>query len=165
MALATSVKFEISQDAVKEDVFYELQFFPSTDYSRIHALKYPEDKFYEELSRSGVPDIELTVIKTKTYTLEQHKKPDVVKIMDVYITNPNIGYPYFSYQDGTISKFEGNLPQWGFSENEKMNFKIQNKFFGPFSISVQRLEDGFPQGDTIGTHRCKNWHIVFGADA
>ena len=169
MTLATSVKFDISKDAVKEDVFYELFFFPCENYRRIRALKYPEDNFYEEASRTGVYDISLTVIKTKMYPLEQNKTPDLDIIMDVYFTNPSIGSPVFSYQDGTVDyDYDGNLKQWGFGENDKRDFKIQSKyskFFGPFSISVQRLADGFPQGGTIGTHRCKNWHIVFGADA
>ena len=166
MTLATSVKFDISKDAVKEDVFYELLFFPGESYHRIHALKYPEDNFYEEASRSGVYDIILKVQKTKTYALEQNKTPEVDIIMDVYFTNPSIGSPVFSYQDGTVPyDSEGNLKQWGFGENDKRDFKIQSKyskFFGPFSISVQRLKDGVPGG---GSHECKNWHFIFGADA
>ena len=166
MTLATSVKFDIERDAVKEDVFYELLFFPCERYPRIQALQYPEDNFYEEASRKGVDDIELTVIKTKTYPLEQPKRPDVVRIMSMAISNPSVGSPYFWYQDGTVGyDSEGYIQQWDFDENQKRYFKIQSEFFGPFTISVQRLKDGFPDGSTLGTHKCKNWHFTFGPDA
>ncbi len=165
MTLATSVKFDTRQDAVKEDTFYELLFFPTNGYSRIHTLQYVEDSFYEEASRTVVADIKLTVIKTKIYPLEQHKRPDTVIVMDMYITNPNFGPPCFSYQDGTVPlDWEGRTPAWSFSENDKKYFKIQSKFFGPFSISVERLKDGYPEDATLGTHECKNWIVRFGID-
>ncbi len=164
MALATSVKFDTRQDAVKEDSFYQLLFFPEDSYKRIHTLQYPEDSFYEEASRSGVIDVELRVIKTKIYPVEQHKRPDSIIVTDMFISNPNVEAPYFR-----CSNTEGSITTKGwyfseFSENEKKYIKIQSKFFGPFSISVERLKDGYPQGASMGTHKCKNWIVRFGID-
>ncbi len=165
MTLATSVKFDTRQDAVKEDSFYQLLFFREESYKRFHTLQYPEDNFYEEASRTGVEDIRLTVIKTKIYPLEQLKRPDTVIVMDMSITNPSSGSPEFSYQDGTVAPdFEGHPRIWKFSENDKKYFKIHSKFFGPFSISVERLKDGYPEDALLGTHKCKNWIVVFGID-
>ena len=160
MTLPTSVNFKIGPfGAAKEDVFYELNFFPRESYSRIHTLEFEGENFNESASRSGVADIIVKVKKIQRDTIHP-ERPFVIEVMNMAFSNPAVGTPWFEYK-----VFAGESYEEGFEVNTEKVFEIPCDGFGPFLLDVRRTPDGCPIGQTICTSFVKNWQVVFGHNA
>ena len=140
----------------RQDVHYELLFFPNTKYSRIHTLKSLTDAIDEQASRSGVPDLELKVNKIKLPPFEPENNINI-ELMTMTFDNPDVGYPRFTYRQP--SALGGKHAEWQFDENEFQTYNIAASNLGPCSMSVQRLTDGYPEG--AYPQFSKNWQVVF----